>query len=50
MDRVSFTGLRHCGALVARQEVETHPCSKWDVAVQTFGPGDVDGKQFRILN
>ena len=31
-------------------EVEKHLRSKWDVEVQTFGPGDDDGKRVPIVN
>ena len=40
--------------IVTRQwhakEIEKHLRSKWDVEVQTFGPGDDDGKHVAILN
>ena len=32
------------------KEVEKRLHSNWDVGVQTFGPGDDDGKHGRILN
>ena len=32
------------------KEIEKNLRSEWDAEVQTFGPGDDDGKQVRILN
>ena len=43
---VTRSSLRRCQA----KEIEKHLRSTWDVKVQTFRPGDDDGKQVRISN